>query len=75
MITLSTLTYFPIKACRGFDVPASQVQRMGLEHDRRMMVVTPDGKFQTQRENPRLALVTPTLKNEAVTLSSREFMS
>lgn len=70
MVTLSTLTYFPIKACRGFDVLASNVQRMGLEYDRRMMVVTPDGGFLTQREYPRLALVTPTLKNEAVTLSA-----
>ena len=70
MITVSTLTYDPIKACRGFDVPASNIQRMGLEHDRRMMVVTPDGEFLTQREYPRLALVTPTLKNEEVTLSA-----
>ncbi|HNE05889.1 MAG TPA: MOSC domain-containing protein [Anaerolineales bacterium] len=70
MITVSSLTYYPIKACRGFDVLASNIQRMGLEHDRRMMVVTPDGEFLTQREYPRLALVTPTLKNEAVTLSA-----
>ena len=75
MITVSTLTYYPIKACRGFDVPASNVQHMGLEHDRRMMVVTPDGEFLTQREYPRLALVTPTLKNEAVTLSAPDFES
>jgi hypothetical protein len=75
MITVSALTYYPIKACRGFDVPVSNVQRMGLEHDRRMMVVTPNGRFLTQREYPRLALVTPTLKNEAVTLSAPDFDS
>ncbi len=75
MITVSTLTYYPIKACQGFDVPASNVQSMGLEYDRCMMVVTPDGEFLTQREYPRLALVTPTLKNEAVTLSAPNFDS
>jgi uncharacterized protein len=75
MITVSTLTYYPIKACRGFDVPASNITRMGLEHDRRMMVVTPDGEFLTQREYPRLALITPTLKNESVTLSAPDFDS
>lgn len=75
MPTLSTLTYYPIKACRGFDVTASNIQRMGLEHDRRMMVITPDGGFLTQREYPRLALVTPMLKNEAVTLSAPDFES
>ncbi|MDO8755288.1 MAG: MOSC N-terminal beta barrel domain-containing protein, partial [Anaerolineales bacterium] len=62
MITISSLTYYPIKACRGFDVQTSNVGRMGLEHDRRMMAVTPEGEFLTQREYPKLALITPTLR-------------
>ena len=75
MPTLSNLTYYLIKACRGFDVQASNVERMGLEHDRRMMVVTPEGEFLTQREHPKLALITPTLKNNSVTLSAPNFDS
>ena len=75
MITLSNLTYYPIKACRGFDVKESLIERMGLEHDRRMMVVTPDGEFLTQREHPKLALITPTLMNDLVTLSAPDFDS
>ncbi len=75
MISVSTLTYYPIKACRGFDVTSSNVERMGLEHDRRMMVVTPEGEFLTQREYPKLALITPTLKNNSVTLSAPNFDS
>ena len=75
MPTLSNLTYYPIKACRGFDVQASNVERMGLEHDRRMMVVTPEGEFLTQRQHPKFALVTPTLKNDTVTLSAPSFDS
>ncbi len=75
MITLSNLTYYPIKACRGFDLLESRVERMGLADDRRMMVVTPEGKFLTQREYPRLALITPTLRNDTVTLSAPNFDS
>jgi uncharacterized protein len=75
MISVSNLTYYPIKACRGFDVSASKVERMGLEHDRRMMVVMPDGGFLTQREHPRLALVTPKLQNDSLTLSAPNFDS
>ena len=75
MIQLSNLTYYPIKACRGFDVAKSQVERMGLANDRRMMVVTPAGEFLTQREYPRLALVTPAVKNGMVTLSAPNFDS
>ena len=75
MTILSNLTYYPIKACRGFDVPASRVERMGLADDRRMMVITPEGEFLTQREHAKLALITPTLKNDSVTLSAPNFDS
>jgi uncharacterized protein YcbX len=71
MITLSNLTYYPIKACRGFDVTESHVERMGLANDRRMMVVTPEGGFLTQREHAKLALITPTLKNDSVALRTK----
>jgi uncharacterized protein YcbX len=69
------LIYYPIKACRGFEVESSQVERMGLQHDRRMMVTTPEGVFLTQREFPRLALVTPTLQDGMLELSAPEFDS
>lgn len=74
-IILSSLTYYPIKACRGFEVDSSFVERMGLANDRRMMVVTPAGGFLTQREHAKLALITPMLKNDSVTLSAPNFDS
>ncbi len=74
-ITLSALTYYPIKACRGVEVDSACVERMGLEHDRRMMVVTPEGEFLTQREYPRLALVTPKLSNGTLELSAPKYES
>jgi uncharacterized protein YcbX len=75
MITISSLIYYPIKACRGFEVDSARVERMGLQHDRRMMVVTPEGGFLTQREFPRLALVTPKLQNGTLELSAPNFDS
>ena len=70
MITLSSLIYYPIKACRGHEVDIFNVERMGLEHDRRMMVVTPDGHFITQRVQPRLALVTPSITGDKLSLTT-----
>jgi uncharacterized protein YcbX len=70
MITLSSLIYYPIKACRGFEVDTSLIERMGLKHDRRMMVVTNEGEFLTQREQHRLAWVTPELSDCTLTLSA-----
>lgn len=75
MITLSSIIYYPIKACRGFEVDSVCIERMGLEHDRRMMVVTEQGEFLTQREHPRLALVTPKLSNGTLELSAPKYDS
>ncbi|MDQ3006401.1 MAG: MOSC domain-containing protein, partial [Chloroflexota bacterium] len=75
MISISSLIYYPIKACRGFEVDSANVERMGLQNDRRMMVVTPKGEHLTQREYPKLALVTPTLNEGTVTLSAPNFDS
>jgi MOSC domain-containing protein len=71
MITVASLICYPIKACRGSEVNETAVERMGLEHDRRLMVVTPDGHFLTQRDYPKLALVTPSISSDKLTLSAR----
>ena len=75
MITLANIIYYPIKACRGFEVDSASIERMGLEHDRRMMVVTEQGEFLTQREHPRLALVTPNLSDGTLELSASNYDS
>src|SRR5262245_55313534 len=74
-IELSSLIYYPIKACRGHEVQSWNVERMGLENDRRLMVVTPEGNFLTQREFPKLALITPPLNDGTLTLSAPGFDS
>lgn len=73
MITISSLIYYPIKSCRGFEVKSANVERMGLQHDRRMMVTTPEGDLLTQREYSRLAWVLPTLKDGTLELSAPGF--
>jgi uncharacterized protein YcbX len=75
VITVSALIYYPIKACRGIEVDSACVSRMGLEHDRCLMVITPEGEFLTQREFPRLALVTPKLSSSMLQLSAPNYES
>ena len=72
-ITLSSLIYYPIKACCGFEVESANVERMGLQDDRRMMVVTSEGVQLTQRDYAKLAWVLPTLNNGMLTLSAPNF--
>lgn len=61
---------YPVKSCRGIAVAEAAVTAAGLEHDREWMVVTPQGRFLTQREEPRLALVATALGPQALTLAS-----
>jgi MOSC domain-containing protein len=59
MPTLTSIHVYPIKSCAGLPVEAWDVDEIGLQHDRRWMIVTPGGQFLTQREFPALALVQP----------------
>jgi len=70
VITLAELHLYPVKSCRGLTVTDALLTEAGLEHDREWMVVTPEGRFVTQREEPRLALVAAGLDARALTLAA-----
>jgi len=67
-LRLASLHVYPIKSCGGLSPADWDVDDFGLRHDRRWMIVTPDGEFLTQREQPRLALVRPELRNGSLVL-------
>jgi uncharacterized protein YcbX len=54
---VASLHVYPVKACRGIALRTAAVERRGLRLDRRFLVVDEDGRFVTQRTEPRLALV------------------
>jgi hypothetical protein len=70
VITLAALHVYPVKSCRGLAPAAARLLEAGLEHDREWMIVTPDGRFLTQREEPRLATVEVALEDGALALSA-----
>ena len=57
MITIASLFVYPVKSCRGIALLQARLTPRGLQYDREWMVVSRDGRFLTQREAPRLALV------------------
>ena len=57
---VEALYTYPIKSCRGISAPTKLATLSGLTLDRWWMIVDENGKFITQREEPRLALVIPT---------------
>lgn len=72
MPVISELVLYPIKSCAGISVRQAILTTAGLSvdnvYDREWMVVDEQGQFLTQREYPRLALVTPRIKLDTIEL-------
>ncbi|MEP6945745.1 MAG: MOSC domain-containing protein [Acidobacteriota bacterium] len=54
---ISEINIYPIKSLKGISVESAVVEKRGLEFDRRWMLTDRGGMFFTQREFPRMALV------------------
>jgi hypothetical protein len=61
-VSIAHLFVHPVKSCARIEVDRALVTETGLEWDRLWMVVDEQGTFVSQREQPRLALVRPTLR-------------
>jgi len=55
--TIAGLFVYPVKSCGGIAMREARLTERGLEGDRHWMVVDAEGRFISQREAPRLALV------------------
>jgi uncharacterized protein YcbX len=58
MMHLSSIHIYPLKSARGLSLDHVALDEFGLRSDRRWMVVDATGRFISQRECHRLALVT-----------------
>ena len=54
---ITALNIYPVKSCRGIALERARITATGFEHDREWLIVHRDGRFITQREEPRLALI------------------
>lgn len=59
---IAALWVYPVKSCAGMSLPQVELTEAGLDLDRAWMIVDAQGRFVTQREHPRLALVQPDLR-------------
>lgn len=62
---------YPIKSLGGIRLTEAEVCERGFLHDRRWMLVTPDGMFVSQRKHPKLALLQVELKGKALFVSEK----
>jgi uncharacterized protein YcbX len=68
LVRLTGLVVYPVKSARGIALTQSLVTPHGLAHDREWMVVDEAGRFVTQRQTPRMALIETTLTADALEL-------
>ena len=69
-LRLTSLHRYPVKSLRGEDLQRVALDDRGLVGDRGWMVVDPDGRFLTQRELPRMCLITARLDANGLLLEA-----
>jgi uncharacterized protein YcbX len=68
--TITDLFVYPVKSCRGIALRNAQVESTGFAGDRHWMLVRPNGRFVTQRELPRMALIVTRLTVDSLELEA-----
>jgi uncharacterized protein YcbX len=66
--TLAQINIYPVKSLGGFSATSAKVEPRGLQHDRRWMLVDGEGRFLTQRDLPRMALIATAVEQDCLTL-------
>ena len=69
-IELTRLFVYPIKSARGIEVSSAAVSELGLEHDRRFMLVDDGGHLMTARVHPKLLTITPSIEGGCLTVNA-----
>ncbi|MBK7315211.1 MOSC domain-containing protein [Candidatus Aalborgicola defluviihabitans] len=59
---IARLFIYPIKSCAGIELPQARLTETGLLHDRWFMLVDAQGRFVSQRELARMALIRPEIE-------------
>ncbi|MGA7161012.1 MAG: MOSC N-terminal beta barrel domain-containing protein [Bacteroidota bacterium] len=67
---LSEINIYPLKSAKGISLQTAYVELRGIQFDRRWMVVDESGMFLSQRDFPRLALVSTRIDNEILHVSA-----
>jgi uncharacterized protein len=69
MTSITGIFTYPVKSCRGIAHERAQLAATGFEGDRHWMLVRPNGRFVTQRELPRMALICTQLTRSSLVLT------
>src|SRR5947209_11626551 len=74
-LEVTTISVYPVKSLRPIRPETWPVERRGLKHDRRWMVVDSDGVFMTRRELTEMAKVEAVPEGGGLVFSKEGFGS
>jgi len=66
------LIIYPIKGLKGMNVTQAMALEKGFKNDRRYMLVDPEGKFLSQRNNSQMALFETSIQDEKLLVKYKE---
>jgi uncharacterized protein YcbX len=68
--TITGLVIYPVKSMGGIALSSARLTALGLEHDRRWMIIDDQCQFITQSKLAKLALIVPTIEEAGLVLSA-----
>lgn len=74
-IYVTELNTYPIKSCGGISLNDAELTQTGLEFDREWVLTRPNGTLISQRTNPELALVEPSILDEGIMIYTKKLGS
>lgn len=69
---LQDIYIYPIKSLGGFRVQEANLEEKGFQYDRRWMLVDKEGRFLTQREHSKMALLQVVLNGEGLVVHRKD---
>jgi uncharacterized protein YcbX len=69
-VRLASIHTYPIKGCHRLDQDHARVEPWGLAGDRRWLITDDEGKFLTQREEPALTHIRPSIVDNRLRLAA-----
>lgn len=68
-MTLTEIWIYPIKSLGGISLKTSEIDVLGLKHDRRWMLIDSNNNFISQRTFPKLNLFSTSISEDALTIT------
>lgn len=70
-LSIHSLHVYPIKSCRGIDLPSAQLVATGIQYDRHWMLIDEQGNFLSQRNLPQMAGISCTFSNQGLMVNAQ----